>query len=799
MDKMNYLYKIKNLIFNYPNKTYPAIDDVSMEIHPGDFVTIAGNCGSGKTTLLKMLKPELTPKGKVSGSVEFADVIKDSLNIGYVSQNPDNQIVTDKVWHELAFGLESLGLKNNEIRNRVAETASFFGIQNWFDKEVNTLSGGQKQILCLASVMAMGVSVIILDEPTSQLDPIAASEFINVLKKINTELGTTIIIADHSTRELIDSSTKLVVMDEGKLVKDIDPRTITMDDLNDIISFMPCPARVYAGLSKLGLEKAEERIDSTNCPLNIKEGRRFIKDVNDNYNGTLKDSNRSRNVANEQILSCKDVFFSYNKSQGNVLKGASLQVNKGEIYTILGGNGTGKTTLFNILSGNYKDFQGKIYNKAQKTVLLNQEPMAMFIKDTVWKEVISIAKDEHKAKEVLEFFDLYKYKDVHPYDLSGGEKQKLALALVLLCNPDIMLLDEPVKGMDNDIKNETGKKLRELADSGITILIITHDLEFAARYSDKCAMMFNGEITSQDKPFEFFENNSFYTTDAVRMTKGIIHGILLPENIVEYYNNTGKKIELDNKIKKTPTKNNNDVIKSVEILEKRKESGKEVLLSILTIALVIATILFGYFKLNDEKYLFISLLVLIEIMAPFYIIFEKHDYSIRWLVVIAVLTAIAVAGRAVFYMFPEFKPVAALVIIAGYCLGAETGFMVGSLTMLVSNMLFSQGPWTPWQMFAMGLVGFLSGVLFYQRRYKLRLIVEVIYGFLAVVILYGGIMNVSAVFLSHSTINIPTVLSFIATGFPLDLIHGVATVIFIVLLSKPLEEKIERIVIKYKL
>ena len=394
---------------------------------------------------------------------------------------------------------------------------------------------------------------------------------------------------------------------------------------------------------------------------------------------------------------------------------------------------------------------------------------------------------------------MLKYKDTHPYDLSGGEKQKLALALVLLCNPDILLLDEPVKGMDNDIKNETGNKLRELADSGITILIITHDLDFAARYSDKCAMMFNGEITSVGTPFEFFENNNFYTTDAIRMSKGIIKNILLPEDIVEYFNDSGKKLEIDDKTIKPSKPINVEDIKKTEILEKRNISKKEVLLSVLTIILVISTILFGYFKLNDEKYLFISLLVMIEIMAPFYIIFEKHNYSIRWLVLIAVLTAMAVAGRAVFYMFPEFKPVAALVIIAGYCLGAETGFMVGSLTMLVSNMLFSQGPWTPWQMLAMGLIGFLSGILFYQRNYKLRIYVEVIYGFLAVFILYGGIMNVSAAFLSHSTINMPTIISFVATGLPLDLIHGMATVVFLLLLAKPLEEKIERIVVKYKL
>ena len=797
MDNKKFLYKIENLIFRYPNKTVPALDNISLEIKSGDFITIAGNCGSGKTTLLKMLKPELTPKGQLSGSVEFGDEIKDSLSIGYVSQNPDNQIVTDKVWHELSFGLESLGLKNYEIRNKVAETASFFGIQNWFEKDVNALSGGQKQILCLASVMAMGVSVIILDEPTSQLDPIAASEFINVLKKINIELGTTVIIADHSTKELIDSSTKLIVMDEGSIIKEIKPPNISINDIYETISFMPCPVRVYAGLSKLGLNKGDS--NEKRCPLNIKEGRDFIKNVNDNYSGKGNFPNRLQKTFDETIISCKDVFYSYDKSGENVLKGTSLSVNKGEIFTILGGNGTGKTTLFNVLSGNYKGYQGKINNKAKKTVFLNQDPMAMFIKDTVWEETIGIAKDENAAREILKFFDLLKYKDTHPYDLSGGEKQKLALALVLLCNPDILLLDEPVKGMDNDIKNETGNKLRELADSGITILIITHDLDFAARYSNKCAMMFNGEITSVGTPFEFFENNNFYTTDAIRMSKGIIKNILLPEDIVEYFNDSGKKLDIDDKTIKPSKPINVEDIKKTEILEKRNISKKEVLLSVLTIILVISTILFGYFKLNDEKYLFISLLVMIEIMAPFYIIFEKHNYSIRWLVLIAVLTAMAVAGRAVFYMFPEFKPVAALVIIAGYCLGAETGFMVGSLTMLVSNMLFSQGPWTPWQMLAMGLIGFFSCFLFYQRNYKLRIYVEVIYGFLAVFILYGGIMNVSAAFLSHSTINMPTIISFVATGLPLDLIHGLATVVFLLLLAKPLEEKIERIVVKYKL
>ncbi len=220
-------YRIKNLNFSYPRANRKALNDINLTIHKGEFITICGQSGSGKSTLIRHLKTVLTPYGEREGEIYYCGQPLIEVphpmqvsHIGYVFQSPDNQIVTDKVWHELAFGLESLGCDNNTIRLRVAEIAGYFGIQKWFYKKVSELSGGEKQILSLAGIMTMQPDVLILDEPTSQLDPIAASDFIGTIKKINRELGITIIITEHRLEDIIPMSDRLIVMDEGRIIAD---------------------------------------------------------------------------------------------------------------------------------------------------------------------------------------------------------------------------------------------------------------------------------------------------------------------------------------------------------------------------------------------------------------------------------------------------------------------------------------------------------------------------------------------------------------------------------------------------
>ena len=336
-------YKIRNLTFTYPNRVKPAINDISITIKQGQFITLCGRSGCGKTTLLRMLKSALTPFGEKTGDVFFEDrpltKIDDreqSQSIGFVMQSPDNQIVTDKVWHELAFGLESLGYKTKEIRGKVAEMASFFGIQTWFHKDVTELSGGQKQILNLASVMVMQPKVLILDEPTSQLDPIAALDFLETLAKINREFGTTIIITEHRLEDVFPMSDRIVVMDEGEIIADAPPNDVgeILKKLNHhMFDALPSPMRIYAGVD-----------NSLKCPITVKEGRLWLDEISkikyiDNALIAEKEITHNKNVAVEM----RNIWFRYDKSLPDVLKGLSAKIYQGETYAIVGGNGTGKT------------------------------------------------------------------------------------------------------------------------------------------------------------------------------------------------------------------------------------------------------------------------------------------------------------------------------------------------------------------------------------------------------------------------------------------------------------------------
>ena len=268
------MFKVKDLSFTYPKSISGALENISFSVSSGEFITICGPSGCGKSTLLRHFKTVLTPHGLKSGEVLFCgkplnDVASDiqSREIGFVGQSPDNQIVTDKVWHELAFGLESIGADNNTIRRKTAETAAFFGMQNWFEKSVSQLSGGQKQLLNLASILIMNPSVLILDEPTSQLDPIAASEFIGMLAKINRELGITVIITEHRPEELIPLSGRLIAMEKGRIICDDTPRR-TADILKrkGMYAAMPAPVRIWSALSDVG-----------ECPLTVAEGRSWLE------------------------------------------------------------------------------------------------------------------------------------------------------------------------------------------------------------------------------------------------------------------------------------------------------------------------------------------------------------------------------------------------------------------------------------------------------------------------------------------------------------------------------------------
>lgn len=536
---------LKNLSFSYPESDKKALDGISLSVKEGEFIALCGRSGCGKTTLLRLMKKELAPHGEKSGEIlfcgkptEFTDEKTSAGEIGFVFQDPDSQTVTDKVWHELAFGMESLGCDADEIRLRVGETANYFGINAWFHSDVSTLSGGQKQLLALASVMTLSPKLLLLDEPTSQLDPIAATGFINTLKKINRELGTTVIIAEHRLEEIFPTADRVAVMEGGRLIACDTPESICKSLAGNPISVgFPAAARIFAGTGGKG-----------KCPVTVREGREYLSSFPKKEMPATEAS-----VGQDAVLSMKNVWFRYEKSSPDILRGAEVTLYGGEIFSLLGGNGSGKTTLLKVLSGIEKAYRGKTvilgknikeYRQAElhrhTVALLPQDISTVFIKNTVKDDlsdmcrVMGYSNEEtaEKVNDICRRLEITEVLDRHPYDISGGEAQRCALAKILLTEPRILLLDEPTKGIDACAKIKLKEILKELCRSGKTVLIVTHDVEFAAEASDRCAMFFDGGTIACACPQRFFGKNNFYTTAASRISRGIFENTVTAEQVI---------------------------------------------------------------------------------------------------------------------------------------------------------------------------------------------------------------------------------------------------------------------------
>ena len=567
-------FAIEQLTFAYPGADRRALDGVSLEIEQGSYVVICGKSGCGKTTLLRHLKSVLTPHGERTGRVLFEGVPLEevsqrdqSAKIGFVMQNPDAQIVTDKVWHELAFGLESLGCDKDSMRFRVAEMASYFGIESWFHKDVRDLSGGQKQLLNLASIMAMRPSALILDEPTSQLDPIAASDFLNTVRKINLELGVTVVLTEHRLEEVFACADKVVVMDRGEIVSFGSPLRVARElhaSGNDMMAALPAPLRIFYGVEaarEVGLGKASpdkatpEKAESPDAPLTVREGRRWLSRVasDDCAQRDAIPADAPLDAAEHPALSLKEVWFRYDRDLPDVLRGASLDVAPGSLLAIMGGNGAGKSTLLRVACGISKPYRGtvRVFGRKLKDwkagslfegclALLPQDPQNLFVKKTVREDLAEMLASSRlpeadralRIEHVIDVTDIGSLLDKHPFDLSGGEQQRAALAKVLLTDPKILLLDEPTKGIDAFFKRQLASVLDDLKRDGVAIVMVSHDIEFCARHADAVAMMFDGEIVAQSTPRTFFSSNSFYTTAANRMSRHVFPRAITDEDVI---------------------------------------------------------------------------------------------------------------------------------------------------------------------------------------------------------------------------------------------------------------------------
>ena len=875
-------YSFQNVDFTYPEGDKKALCNISFTVQQGEFVILCGPSGCGKSTLLRHLKSCLTPHGLFSGEIYYQGKLLTEISqreqaqqIGYVLQSPENQVVTDKVWHELAFGLESLGYDTPTIRRRVAEIAAFFGIENWFYKNVTELSGGQKQLLSLASVMAMQPGVLVLDEPTAQLDPIAAAEFLALLGKINRELGTTIILTEHRLEEAFPFATRVIVMNQGAVLCDDKPENVGLqlkDKGSGMFLAMPTAMRVWAAVET-----------NLKCPQTVRDGSNFLSQRVIEQ-PLLPLAEKDPPVYPEDVtLECEDLWFRYEKDSPDVVKGFSLKLHKGEFYALLGGNGAGKSTTLKVISGLKAAYRGDVHLRGTLGHL-PQNPQSLFVKRTVREDLYEVFRGRKVSKDqqdsevarITELCGLREFLDRHPYDISGGEQQRTALAKVLLTTPDILLLDEPTKGFDAEFKVTFALILRQLIAQGVTILMVSHDVPFCAEFSHKCGLFFDGSIVAEGTPREFFSGNSFYTTPSNRMARHVIPeavtvadiigccggelppvpeipeaaplpavketavnfkpkplplwrrllaGACLLLSLLVFFRATGMT-DLSSVITMDGlTSSGMDQLKLYVVLvlslggfiasigrrsapatmllpqvKQRKLSKRTFVAAVIIVLCIPVTIFTGIMYMGNRHYNITALLVLAECMLPFFLVFEGRKPKARELVVISVLCAIGVAGRSAFFMLPQFKPVMALVIIAGVAFGAETGFLVGAVTMLASNVLFSQGPWTPWQMFSMGIIGFLAGIFFRKGLLRRSRGSLATFGAFAAVIIYGGIMNpASAIMYSSQNLNWNVIMAYYVSGLPMDLIHAAATVIFLLIAAEPMLEKLDRIKAKYGL
>lgn len=890
-------FTITDLSFTYPTESVPALQNVSLSIEAGSFTVLCGRSGCGKSTLLRQLKPILQPHGTQTGTILFEGKSLSSLSqreqsarIGFVLQNLDAQLVTDKVWHELAFGLESLGLSTPVIRRRVAEIASFFGIQNWFYKPVCELSGGQKQLVNLASVMALEPSVLLLDEPTSQLDPIAATDFLSTLGRINRELGTTIILSEHRLEDALALSTNVVFLERGRILD-----TGTASEVgsrlkaagSDMFSAMPVPMRIYAGVP-----------NDLPCPVTVAQGRQWLEAFSETHPlCPVPPATPSEKREGPAAVELDEAFFRYDKQSPDVVKALTLRAYPGELLAILGGNGTGKSTTMGLISGIHRAYCGKVsvlgtapQEVSGKIALLPQDPQTLFVKNTVIEDLLSVLDDAPRdrrkalALEKARLCELMELLERHPYDLSGGEQQRAALCKVLLREPEVLLLDEPTKGLDAEFKRVFARIIRRLCARGVCVIMVSHNAEFCASYASRCAMFFDGAIVAEGTPREFFSSGSFYTTSASRMARGLLPGAITPEDVIaacggevppepdlpadggdaaeiqaqEEAREQAKTYLLPSQTAPLPlwrkllgalgglgaliclwrilsisdlselltqgglTSLAGDTFRLYlamlacllvlavsfsraapqpvhSSLGGRPLSGRTKLASVLSLLLVPLTIFIGIVYFGKKSYGVVSILVLLECMAPFALIFEGRKPKARELVLIAALCALAVAGRAALFMLPGFKPVAALVILSGVAFGGETGFLVGAMSMLTSNVLFGQGPWTPFQMFAMGLIGFLAGVSFQKGLLRAGRAPLAIFGAVSVVLVYGGIMNPASAILYQPNLSLSVLKAYYLTGFPFDLVHAAATALFLWFGAEPMLEKLERVKRKYGL
>lgn len=524
--------EVRSLSFSYPGADAAVLEGLDWSVPQGAFALLVGGTGSGKSTLLSLLKPEIAPAGECAGelrvlgeSVADMDVRASAERVGYVFQDPENQIVCETVWHEMAFGLENLGMSRDEMRRRVAETSYFFGLEDWLHRDTDTLSGGRKQLLSLAAVLALRPRVLLLDEPTSQLDPVAEKSFLHALFRVNRELSCTVVVATHQPRPMLEYATCAYRIEDGRVreVSDIASLGHRKELFSDEVPGWGGSRRAKNGVFSSASGQPGSLDPRAGAP-GAKKGLKSDKSAEFEAQMLPQDDSGAPSRAGGcRILpkmhagpatTLAGSWFRYDRASGWVLRGLDAAFSAGAVHAVVGGNGCGKSTMLSVLAKTVRLQRGHMERGAASAALLPQNPKALLVAETVRDELMEWAStcgyDEAVARERAASLGLSGLDGRHPYDLSGGQRQLLALAKLLLIGPELLLLDEPTKGLDLASRRIIARALRGHAEAGGTVIMATHDLDFAEQVADDIAMMFDGEIACMEPPADFFSDNVFY-------------------------------------------------------------------------------------------------------------------------------------------------------------------------------------------------------------------------------------------------------------------------------------------------
>lgn len=508
------IFKIQDLTYYYPRAEKPALKNINISINEGEFLLLIGKSGSGKSTFGRVFN-NIVPEfygGTIQGHIDGIE------EVGMVFQDPEKQLVMDKVEREIAFGLENIGIDNKSMKKKVMEALSFLNMWELKDKKTYELSGGQKQKTAIASVIAMGNRFLILDEPTSQLDPVSADEILHIVKRLNEELGYTILLIEQRIDICLYLADRILLMENSELIFDGKPREF--GDWNKT-SLLPSITELF---SKLG---------HTHIPLTVKEGRKELGKILGKETEKTWKPKEIRLLENNKIVDIRKVSFKY-RNGVHAIKNLSLSVFTGEVLGVAGENGGGKSTLLKNISGILKPTKGRLIVRGE-VGFLSQDPNDYLFNDTVYQELKYTLdnkkiKDYSKIEKTLQELDLYEYKNKNPRDLSSGERQRVALASVLVMEPEIILLDEPTRGLDIHLKESLGEIIVNLKNKGKTIILVTHDIEFLSKFSDRVCLIFDGRVAQIGTKYEVLTSGIYYSSQINKLFTGYIDNILTIED-----------------------------------------------------------------------------------------------------------------------------------------------------------------------------------------------------------------------------------------------------------------------------